>query len=337
MVKIMKMKTQNRLKLSRALKKKLARKQNRKKRSYIQPSKRALPKVKALFRNDITTSNRAYINIRDGKDINEVAARSLCENLWLKFQTHSDQHFLQEFAIDFDARFWEMDLTVALIERGHSVTCPKPGPDVCIEGDQKVWVEAIAPKAGKGPDKVPPVKFGEAQTVPNDQIILRYTSAIAEKFDRYKSYVSSGIISNNEPYVIAINGCQIPSARLDHNPPRIVRSVFPIGDEYLTINRQTGSTKDSGFIFRPSIKKSSGSDIPTDLFLREDLAQISAIIFSCSDCCNRPSKGNDWVVVHNPLAVNPICSGLFPCFKEYQATENGEGEYILDNIQSNTQ
>lgn len=330
------MKTHNRLNLSRALRKKLAIKQNRKKRVYIQPSKRGLPKVEALFRNDITTSSRAYINIRDGKDVHEVAARSLCENLWLKFQPYSDQHFLQEFAIDFDARFWEMDLTVALIEKGHRVICPKPGPDVCIESEQKVWVEAIAPKAGEGPDKVPSMKSGEVQTLPSDQIILRYTSAIAEKFERYQSYVSSGIISNNEPYVIAINGCQIPKARLDDNLPRIVRSVFPIGDEYLTIDRQTGSVKGSGFIFRPSIKKISGSDIPTDLFLREEFAQISAIIFSCSDCCNRPTKGNDWVVVHNPLAINPICAGLFPCFNEYQVTENGEGEYILNNIQSNT-
>lgn len=330
------MKIYNKIKLARALKKRLAKKQRKKKPYFLPKNDYSLPKAKELFRKNIEASHPAYIRIRDGKDESEVAARALCEKLWTNFEPYSDQHFLDEFARDFDARFWEMDLTVAFLEDGHKITCPKPGPDVCIEDNRKIWVEAIAPKAGNGTDKVPPMKFGEAQTVPNDQIILRYTSAIVDKFERYKRYLASEIISGDDSYIIAINGCQIPCARFDHEPPRIVRSVFPFGDEYITIDKSTGETREIGFEFRASITKHSGSEIPIDLFLQKEFAGISAVIFSCTDCCNRPVEGNDWIVVHNPLAINPIRHGIFPCFKEYHVTESETGEYILNVSQSNT-
>lgn len=286
----------------------------------------------SVFRTNIKIEDPAYRNIRDGNHRMEIFGRELTEFLWLKFEPLSDLHFVEQLAIDFDARFWEMDLTVGLIEQGHDVSCPKPGPDVCVGSvDGNLWFEAIAPQPGKGADKVPEIVPGIAQDVPDEQIVLRYTSAIEEKFRKYNEYVEKGIISKTEPYVIAINGCQLPSARADFDPPRIIRSVFPIGGQFVTFDRKTGGVVDSGFNFKAAVKKAKGADVSIDYFLQPKYAGISAILFSCSDCCNRVTDGNDWIVIHNPLATNPLPPKLVSCHREYVANKIDQETYELQH------
>jgi hypothetical protein len=58
-------------------------------------------------------------------------------------------NFLVEIRSSFDVRYWEMYLTMALIDLGFDVLCPKPGPDVGIEVDgQRIWFEATSPSRG---------------------------------------------------------------------------------------------------------------------------------------------------------------------------------------------
>ena len=45
--------------------------------------------------------------------------------------------------------------------------------------------------------------------VPDEEITLRYCSAIAEKFIKYKSYLANNIILSNGAYVVALNSCKI--------------------------------------------------------------------------------------------------------------------------------
>ncbi|GFK35397.1 hypothetical protein [Vibrio cholerae] len=286
----------------------------------------------SIFRTDIKTEDPSYKNLRDGSDPAEIAGKELTETLWKQFEPFSDVNFTEELAIDFDARFWEMDLTVELLKQGLDVSCPKPGPDVCvINKDQRIWFEAICPKAGSGADEVPSPMVGGITKVPEDQIKLRYTSAIQEKFKKYERYCEKGTIEKDEPYIIAINSCQIPSARADFNPPRIVRTVFPIGGEVLTVNRSTGEAT-VGFEFSATVQKASGTEIDIQYFIDPKYSGISGILFSYSDCCNRPVSQNDWVFIHNPLARNPIANGLISCAMEYVAKESSENAYELVRV-----
>ena len=286
----------------------------------------------SIFRTDIKVEDPSYENLRDGTNPAEIAGKELTEALWEQFQPFSDVNFSEELAIDFDARFWEMDLTVELLKQGLDVSCPKPGPDVCVtDKGQRLWFEAICPKAGSGADEVPSPMVGGITKVPEDQIKLRYTSAIQEKFTKYAKYCAKGIIGKDEPYVIAINSCQIPSARADFHPPRIVRTVFPIGGEVLKVNRGTGETTVS-FEFSATVQKASGTEIDIQYFIDPKYSGISGILFSYSDCCNRPASQNDWVFIHNPLASNPVEHGLVSCALEYTATESGEDTYELVRV-----
>lgn len=167
-----------------------------------------------LFKEDITATDPAYENVRGGNHPMEVFARNLCNRLWETFEPLADPHFVNEFSIEFNARFWEMDLTCAFIEKGYEVCCPKPGPDICLNHKgTNVWVEAIAPGNGTGADYVPELTLGIAQAVPDEQLILRLTTALDAKRKQYVKYIDDGIISKEEPYVIAINGCQLNSSR----------------------------------------------------------------------------------------------------------------------------
>jgi len=273
-----------------------------------------------------------YNAIRDSDHPEDVRAKEFCSELWETFECYADSHFIDQFTIDFDARFWEMYLTCTLLERGFPAECPKPGPDVLLRyDDSKIWIEAIAPNSGNEglPDSVPELRTGIAQQVPNDQVILRYRSAIAEKCRKYQSYVEKGILEPHDAFIIAINGCNVRSSRTDFDPPRIARSVFPIGDEYITIDRESRDVTDTGFHFRNTVAKSSGAEVPIDIFVDEDYSYISGVLFSNSDCCNRPViSGEDFIFVHNPLSKTPVPLKLLNIGREYIAEASGN-EYIL--------
>ncbi|MHC5722025.1 MAG: hypothetical protein ACYTX0_60910, partial [Nostoc sp.] len=80
----------------------------------------------------------------------------------------------------------------------------------------------------------------QAQTirrVPDDQIKLRYRSAIEEKYNKkYQRYLLNKIVKPNDCYIIAINGSAIPSARREIEIPRIIRSALPFGNQTLRID-----------------------------------------------------------------------------------------------------
>lgn len=274
----------------------------------------------------------AYNGIVENDHPEAIKAKKFCLELWKCFEKYADEHFVAQIKIDFYARFWEMYLTCALQENGFLVSCPKPGPDLLLSYEKlNIWVEAIAPGNGSesSEDKVPKLKAKIAQEVPTEQIILRYRSAIAEKSKKYRGYIEKNIIAKGDPFIIAVNGCKVRSARTELNPPRIVRSVFPIGDKCITVDKYSGNPIDTGFCFKKSISKASGAQVSTDIFLDEKYSYISGILFSVSDCCNRPDvKGDDFILIHNPTAENPVPQGLLGIGCEYVA-ELSVDEYKL--------
>ena len=69
---------------------------------------------------------------------------------------------------------------------------------------------------------------------------------------------------------------------------------------------------------RDAIANAKGASIGTDVFLDPAFAHISALIYSYQDWVNIPKQpGAELVVVHNPLATNPLPDGWLPVGKEY--------------------
>jgi type I restriction enzyme S subunit len=252
-------------------------------------------------------TNQIYINLRDSNAPAMLEAKELFLTMWKKYSKYADKHFHKEIRRDFNARFWEMDLTCTLLEKKFEIYCPKPGPDIKIQNN--IWVEAVCPTPGSfsNSNRVPEIQYGIAQEVESDLIKSRFISSIKSKHDAYLKYITNRTINLNDPYIIAVNGCQIPGSNAEFNIPIIARAVLSIGSDYVTFDRLTGNIIDRGLKHQDSIKKNNGALISQDTFLNPDYSGISAILYSNVSLCNRTSKlGQDYLLIHNPIAKNPL-------------------------------
>ena len=286
-----------------------------------------------LFDKSKDGKDPLYIKIRDFHD-KEVKER--LENLWTNFCPFADSKFDQDFRDDLIPRFWEMYLgTMFIQEKKKLQKVGDCGPDILIiePGGNKIWVEAIAPAQGEGPDKVPNMEG--SGWIPEEKVILRIRSAIEEKYQKYLFYLERGYILDTEPYVIAINSFKIEYAHKDSDPSYIIQAVFPIGVPTLWINPSTGNKLREGYQHRTEIIKTKGSKVETDIFLQDKYEVISAVIYSEIWPYEYPSRlGSRVRLVHNPKAINRIRNSWLSTGIEYNL-EGNEIKGINWNLESN--
>lgn len=270
-----------------------------------------------------------YEAIRSGSHHEEIATRRRVDELWLHFAPHADRQFAKEFRAQPHSRYWEMYLTCVLLGQQREVECKKPGPDILVrEGRLRIWIEAVNPGPGVThlPDSVRPTEPGVVFEYPEEQILLRYRSAIEEKRCKFDEYLKSGIVEAADARVVAVSAAGIPLAWLDHDPPDMVKAVLPFGATQLEIDTATGELGDEAYSYRPAIRKASGKAVATDVFLDPDYSGISAVIFSNANISNPPpSPGHDLVLVHNPKACVCLQRGWLGVGREYEATVTDRG------------
>lgn len=256
-------------------------------------------------------------------------AREFLEKHWEWYEQFADKDFSKKRTARFHDRFWEMYLACTLKEFGKDLQ-EKPsekGPDICVmqvSPESYIWVEAITANPGQGVDKVPPMVSNNNITwfrIPEEQVILRYTFALDEKFKKYHFYIKDGIVAPTAPYIIAVNGGKVPYAWDNGEEiPYIIQAVLPFGPQTLSIIWEKPEESTVGYSYRPEIIKKSKRGAPTNIFQRKVYEGISGIIFSRSEIFNIHRKmGNDFILVHNPLALNPIPWGWLKVGREYRA------------------
>ena len=247
------------------------------------------------------------------------------EKLWEQYEPYADSHFTEDFKRQFAQRSWELYFGATLLNHGFKLGSNRgTGPDFDVrnENDERLsWVEAISIEQGNGNDRVPDMIWGVVQNVPEEEMMLRITNALDKKFKKYQAELKKDIIKN-EPYVLAINRSNI--GFLDPVIPLILKVLFGIG--HLTLKLSVNGVKqenpESFWSGRPSVAKKSGENIPMLFFVDQAHAGISAIIYSVNSILNSPHTANEmgenFVIVHNPLARNPLPDGFFPFGDEYK-------------------
>lgn len=267
--------------------------------------------------------------------------RQHIENLWAQFKPYADTHFVEEFRHNPDQRYWEMHLGCHLLNNGLRLNTSQKGPDFNFElSGNRIWVEAITPTAGHSdnPNHIPELillsEGGGAQETPRDKIILRFRAALDEKEKKFKAYVQDGTVGKDDIKVIALSSGAIRGWSKSGTLPYILSAVFPIGHAYVTLDKKTGEIVGQGYNFQPAVSKANGAEVETLFFTDPAHSDISAVVYSDADLGNpRPPLGNDLLVIHNPLAANPLPHGLLPCALEYWAEEK-EGIWELQSQQS---
>ncbi|MDP2816442.1 MAG: hypothetical protein Q8O19_07165, partial [Rectinemataceae bacterium] len=194
------------------------------------------------------------------------------------------------------------------------------GPDFLVmNGEQKVWIEVVCPEPKGIPAEWLDIQFGSVESVPHREILLRWTSAIKVKAEKQigsidrtkKGYLTSGLTDLSDAYVIAVNGCRLrngpfPGVLGISQFPYAAEAVFPIGPFGYQIDKKSLQAVGSGHQYRPFVLNKNDSPVTSESFLDSKYAPISAIW--AVDLNGGLTLGNHepMVVIHNPLAINPI-------------------------------
>jgi len=278
-----------------------------------------------LFGTLPSAAASSYRNLRDPPSEKARICRDYCDYLWSRFYQYADEGFQQDFPIQPHQRFWEMYLGVTLLDAGHTIVAPKPGPDFgLVLGGRRIWIEAVTATPGDAgkPDSVPRLELNEAGItsgyVPQDQITLRCTAAIAAKFPKqYRQHVAMGVIGENDCYIVAVNHAETYQWAEVGTPPFMLRAVLGLGSMFVTLDRTTGKIANQGVHYRGSIPKSTGAKVDTALFLIAESAPLSAVIGSVTTIGTpvqmqqaRHAMGQDFRLIMNPMARNAVPEGL---------------------------
>lgn len=285
--------------------------------------------------------DRGYINIGRAESRTEAALKSHIDELWQAYQPYADPDFAQGFARDIDARFWEMFLGCLFLEAGFALLPvserKKTGgqPDLCVlDGPRRIWIEAIAPDTGKaGPDQVvgpvPINRGGRLMPAPIRQAQLRASHALWVKAQKLTGYLAEGVIGADDIRIVAISAARFGSYVSEDPLPLIMTSVFPIGEQFVTIDTASGAVVDEGHHPSFTISKQTG-EIPRTAFLDGQFEHVSGVIWSRIGIGNLSRAARPVTYVHNPLAVKPLAHGSGIWDKEFVTVADGEAWMTSD-------
>lgn len=288
-----------------------------------------------LFDVDGTNLDLGFANLKAAESPVEQQLRALLQAMWTRYEPYADSDFRQGFARDIDGRFWEMYLGCTLLDAGRTllpvVDRQRDGgqPDLCVlEDGRRIWIEAITPDAGTpGPDQVVrPVPINEGGGVtaaPVRQAQLRTSTAFWTKAQKIGRYIEQGVIAPQDTRIIAISASRFGVYIAEQPLPLIMTTLFPIGDAYLVIDRETGIVLDEGFHAAPSIQRER-DPIPRTAFLDARFAHISGVIWSRIGIGNLSRQARPVTYVHNPLAQSGLPRSWGVWDREFVITRRGE-------------
>ena len=278
----------------------------------------------------------AYKNLRDGDSQHATEGRQHCEEFWQEFAADADEIFLTEFPLRFHERWSEMYVAVSLRRIGLEVTCPKPGPDIRIDGhDRGIWVEAVCATAGEPglPDSVPERPIARASdkpvvtNVPHEKVVLRLRNSLEEKARKFEGYRKDGIVAEEDIQVVALNVQAVPYAGRDMED-FMLRALYGVGHHVVTVDRNTGDVvgRDREQILAIT-KVGTGATVGVQPFIDSSKPHITGILGSRTDACNLPNRpGDDFGFFPNLTANTEWIEGLIPLGEEWRFVE-AEGEW----------
>jgi hypothetical protein len=254
--------------------------------------------------------------------------RDFLEDLWTQYSQYVTEHgkFIAGMKAQPFTRIWEMYLGCALSECGLVLEAKgEKGPDIKLS-NPCIWVEAVVSTDGSSAtgiqpaSSVPEVLLHESMWggPPEDEIIWRCATSIDGKRKRFARYLEGGAVTQTESCVIGLNVHKTSFAQHDHqytenHIPLIAKVLFGYGNcVALQLHDRRGlspTVSIDGFHYQYRSRVSQG--VPTDIFLQDEASAVSALIVSKEGFWSwhhriPKSLGESFMVIHNPLARNPL-------------------------------
>lgn len=300
-----------------------------------------------LFDVDGANLDLGFENLKAAESPFEQQLHATLQEMWARYEPYADPDFRQGFARDVDGRFWEMYLGCTLLEAGRRLLPVtdrrREGgqPDLCIlEADRRIWIEAITPDEGaSGPDQIArPVPINEGgglAAAPIRQAQLRTSSAFWTKAQKIASYIEQGVIGPEDTRIIAISASRFGAYVAEQPLPLIMTTLFPIGDAFITIDRDIGDVLEEGFHVAPMIRRER-NPVPRTAFLDGRFSDISGVIWSRVGLGNLSRQIRPITYVHNPLAQVPLPTNWGIWDREFVTTRQSEGWEASDILAAAT-
>ena len=250
-----------------------------------------------FFDNPGIVNDQLYSKIRSADNRYLRKARRLTERMWSSCGQFVDANARERAkSDDFYAVWWELFLAYSLSLAGIALvpTAARPHvgkghPDL-LTANPRIWIEAVMPQPGTGPDALNEPPLGEAYSVPVETVVLRLRTAIQEKCAKIGQYLRDGTIQPGDPAIVAVAGARLPFRFSEGPVPTIVRAVCAVGNLVLEIDRGTMKHVATTVEFNDRVSKKSKATVATDLFLQKESASVSAVLYSASDCVNYPRR-----------------------------------------------
>jgi len=260
--------------------------------------------------------------------VHRQETRNWLESIWEKYNNYAEPNFLDRLrAVDgFHPFSWQMYLASVILEKNYKLQPNRGlGPDLQIKiGNKNIWMEAVITTPGGDETSAGLPKSGAIYDG-LDPRVARISNALTKKYEKYLSKYRGSVCKENEPFIVAINGCNT-------NTLDAIRAaeatVYGRGNDML-IRAADGTTKGGFYELREAIeiKKESGqAKIQTNYFCNDSFKEISGIIYCEEHVINannneRTPEDNLYFLL-NPFATNKINLEEFKIGKVAYMNEN---------------
>ncbi|KTC39161.1 hypothetical protein AO260_02995 [Pseudomonas sp. ABAC21] len=223
---------------------------------------------------------------------------------------------------------------------GFSLESENEGPDfLATKNGKSAWIELQTPEpAGIAKDYLKKSCTGQVRSVPHAAINLRWTNAVAEKTKKLQGYLESGVVKADQPYIIAVNTrllnpYVITGLNGVSGKPIAVEILFSVGPIQIQMDRLSGDIVDQFHQHRPALDKpGTENKVPSDTFLNEQNACISAVLGL--DLLEQVTLSGQHpsALVYNPLAANPIAPRWLEAQEHWHCTIGPE-DYVVQRLE----
>jgi hypothetical protein len=272
------------------------------------------------------TEHFLYAQIRDGSSRDK--SKTQIESFWGKYRIHAPKRFLHKAQVDFYQRWWEMFLSVGLLNLNFEINTDKEdrGPDikVILPNNKVVWIEAIAPNIGNNEEAVPPLRNGVSD-LPEKEFLLRLHKALYdEKLFKFRKFRNKGLINADDHCIIALSACALAQYGnlMDHPVPAPLKVLACAGNLVL-------SEKGNYVTCHEKIETNNERKVDMSLFNMTDFSRISAVLYSNIDILNSPNTPeSSFQLFLNPFANNPIGYASFDTIETWFEESRNESQVV---------
>ncbi len=285
-----------------------------------------------LFDVECSNCDPLWAKIKDAVNPRYAEVRDKLQCMWETYEQYGDKNFRKEFALHTHQRFWEMYLASNLIEQGKNLV-PRKGrdpsrPDILIEEERRIWIEAVSPTPGavEHPDKVNPLLVDdESHSVPVERLLLRATSQLCGKNERFRQYRDDGIVAEGDICIIGINcgdmeGFELLSANY------IANAFYP------TRSKIWG--EDSWTWYAPcQLPKGNGEIVQASLFTSSTFSFITGAIFSSNSISSLLKAETDFRYFPNPRSSRSLPPNWMP-WSEETVVKGCHTDLVMETIKN---